>query len=388
MKNGICLLLFTALASTIFCQSPVNNVKPQKVPKYEMPGIPPGALQMVLEMNFAEDEWQKAEDAIPLGSDILSIDLVYTDFPKGRDFKPLNQKRWKELLSLVPDLRFDPEFDFRLISQTDCNSKEEAKELFHGFVIHYLPGDGFTERHEGAKNALRQLVDLYAGKVDTDSMEMVVIDSTVMKVMDRNDWSDMLITADLTGSMAPYTAQLLIWLNLNLTDGKIKHFMFFNDGDTAPDHTKVVGETGGLYEVGTMDYERVLSKAAETMARGNGSDLQENDIEALLAGIKSCPDCKDIILVADNNSPVRDIELMKDLGVPIRVILCGFSPFNPWGGGANPQYLNLAKETGGSVHTMEDDLLRLAELNEGESVEIFGRQYVIKNGRFVEVSRM
>ena len=62
---------------------------------------------------------------------------------------------------------------------------------------------------------------------------------TVERVFERNkSWENMLVVADLTGSMTPYTRQLLLRFKLNAARKAVKHFMFFNDGDMKPDRTK------------------------------------------------------------------------------------------------------------------------------------------------------
>jgi hypothetical protein len=59
------------------------------------------------------------------------------------------------------------------------------------------------------------------------------IDSTVIKILDRKkeQWKNMLVLGDLTGSMAPYSAQLFAWYKMNMLTRPVKHFVFFNDGD-------------------------------------------------------------------------------------------------------------------------------------------------------------
>ena len=52
------------------------------------------------------------------------------------------------------------------------------------------------------------------------------------------------------------------------------------------------------------------------------------------------------------------------------------------GGSIHPDYLKLAYTTGGSIHTIEEDILNLARLNEGEIIKIAGRSYKIRNGEF------
>ena len=89
---------------------------------------------------------------------------------------------------------------------------------------------------------------------------------------------------------------------------------------------------------------------SKVKAKGNGGDPEENDVEAILKGIQKYPDFKNLILIADNNSCMRDYCLVKDIKVPVKVVLCGTYS------GINPQYINLAYKTKGSIHTIEDDI--------------------------------
>src|SRR5690554_4643938 len=97
----------------------------------------------------------------------------------------------------------------------------------------------------------------------------------------------------------------------------------------------------------------------------------------LLEAQKKYPHAKEIILIADNHSPIRDYSLIKDIKVPVRVILCG-TKFN-----INNQYLNLARKTGGSVHTINEDLTNLIDKAEGETFKFMNKSYIIQNGRVV-----
>lgn len=91
-----------------------------------------------------------------------------------------------------------------------------------------------------------------------------VSDSTVIKTLDRNkDWKNMLVICDFTGSMSPYTSQLLVWHKLNLQTGSngIKYFTFFNDGDSKRDGAKKIGATGGIYSVESGNFDDVVNLA-------------------------------------------------------------------------------------------------------------------------------
>jgi hypothetical protein len=49
----------------------------------------------------------------------------------------------------------------------------------------------------------------------------------------------------------------------------------------------------------------------------------------------------------------------------------------------NPQYLDLARKTGGTVHTIEDDIADLASKKDGDILNFAGNKYVLRSGKFV-----
>ena len=163
----------------------------------------------------------------------------------------------------------------------------------------------------------------------------------------------------------------------------MNNYMFFNDGDGKSMSEKILGATGGFHYTTAEKLETLLKTMQETMSTGCSIDGPENDMEALLdaANNRSFTDME-IILIADNNSEIRDFELLKSLKVPIRIILAGTF----WG--LNEQYLELAFHTKGSVHTLEEDLESLYELNDGESINIGRDTYRISGGRFIKISKM
>lgn len=186
----------------------------------------------------------------------------------------------------------------------------------------------------------------------------------------------MLVVTDLTGSMSPYTAELLLWFRLAQNTGRVEHLVFFNDGDGKSDSLKVLGKTGGLYDIRPESFEEIAKLANQVVEKGNGGDEPENNVEALLYGLKVCPECEEVIMISDNWATPRDIALLKKLTKPVRVILCGTEE------GINPDYLNLARDTGGSVHTIKEDIDDLLNLNEGQEIKIGKETFIIKNGKF------
>jgi hypothetical protein len=298
---------------------------------------------------------------------VTQVDLVYTAHPRPQTFEILNKQRLAALYSIAPEIFSSPSVKWTFVRQTDCSSYEEAIGMFHGFAITYATGKFLSER----KSEINTIDEVISGKKPPE-------DSTVLNVFERNkDWKNMLVVTDFTGSMTPYTVQLLLWHKLNFRTNKAKHFVFFNDGDSKPDFEKEIGKTGGIYHIDTKDFKKVLNTAYKTISNGNGGDTEENDLEAILAGMDSCKDCTDIILIADNNSDMRDFKLFVELKIPVKIIVCGTK------NGINPDYLTLARKTGGSVHTIEEDIKNLTKYNEGETVIIMGYGYIITGDKFL-----
>ncbi|GIV27967.1 MAG: hypothetical protein KatS3mg027_1781 [Bacteroidia bacterium] len=105
--------------------------------------------------------------------------------------------------------------------------------------------------------------------------------------------------------------------------------------------------------------------------------LKKNVIEAILYGLKKIKEIEHVILIADNWAPVRDINLLPKIKVPVHVILCGVTN----GMKINADYLNIAYKTKGSIHTIEEDIDFLIQ-NASNEFFINGNLYKLKNGKF------
>lgn len=304
------------------------------------------------------------------GKTILEIKLIFTDYPKGDDFTTLNKQRLAALFLLAPELFDNPFIQWKLIYQTEA-TKNDAYHYYHGFEIVYRP-----EASEAtAKFEMDYLINVIRGYTP-------ISDSSLLKIMKRNDWTDMAIVGDFTGSMSPYIGQLLLWYNLTINKSKeeVDAFVFFNDGNRLTTAEKKIGKTGGIYYTEEKSIDSVLETAVTTIKNGFGGDGPENDVEALLYAQKKFKGSKHFVLVADNLSPMRDIELSKKLKKPVRIIICGASKV------VNTQYIDLAYQTKGSIHTIEEDIEEmLHEIEEGEIIEISGSKFKLIDGRFTLV---
>lgn len=209
-------------------------------------------------------------------------------------------------------------------------------------------------------------------------------DSLVMKVLERNkNWQKMLVVEDVTGSMMPYIADLLLWNALKDNLRHTSHFIFFNDGDSKEDYEKEIGKTGGIYHAEPKSVDVLEETMVKAVAGGNGGDRPENDIEAVLAGIKACPECEEVVLISDNWATPRDLELVAKINKPVHVILCGVRPDY-----LNPAHLYIAWKTKGSLHTISEDITKLATMEEGQTITVMGKNYKILNGKFVPLGKM
>lgn len=136
-------------------------------------------------------------------------------------------------------------------------------------------------------------------------------DSVVMKVLERNQrWKKLLVAEDVTGSMMPYVADLLLWNALKGNVKQTEHFVFFNDGDQKKDVEKEIGKTGGIYHTGSKNIDVLEETMISAIAGGEGGDTPENDIEAIIEGLQKCPECEEVVLISDNNATPRDLELL------------------------------------------------------------------------------
>ncbi|MGZ3885437.1 MAG: toxin-antitoxin system YwqK family antitoxin, partial [Bacteroidia bacterium] len=198
-----------------------------------------------------------------------------------------------------------------------------------------------------------------------------------VRVFRRNKWNKKLIVADLTGSMYPFAQQISTWLKLHfLRDSLRQNFVFFNDGDNKRDDQKKIGVTGGVYYCTAKTMDQLVNAMNLTIRNGTGGDAPENVVEAILYGLKKNKNIDNVVLLADNWAKVRDLSLITRVKVPVHVLLCGVYD----GMEINPDYLNIAYKTKGSIHTIEQDITDLMMQTSGKKFNINGVDYIIKNG--------
>ncbi|MBC7536420.1 MAG: hypothetical protein H7258_12065 [Ferruginibacter sp.] len=209
---------------------------------------------------------------------------------------------------------------------------------------------------------------------------VVLPDSTLLKIFARTKWKNFTVVEDVTVSMYPYSAQLLLWIRLHGLESITNNFVFFNDGDEKAENEKITGSTGGIYPGICTSFGQVKKLIKETMSKGSGGDRPEYDIEALLAGEREFPGNDFQVLIADNRAPIKDKILSGKLTRPVRIILCGANDYN-----INVDYLNLARQTKGSIHLINQDISAPALLKEGEILNVGQKIFKVEKNIFIEI---
>ncbi|MDX5319969.1 MAG: hypothetical protein LPK45_02780 [Bacteroidota bacterium] len=316
-----------------------------------------------LENGYAKYEIANAEPwyQVKDGVQATEVSLVFSKYPKDFNFWQTNYyellaNRLKTLFDIDPELN-DTDIQFNLVLETACETEDDAKKLYHGFLIKYRE----LSKKELKEREAKRAAELAAGAPpDYSGVKRRVerymknaggmLDSSVYKAFDRNrQWENALVVIDWTSSMYQYSAQCLAW-HLDYVDTSgIRYFAFFNDGDAKWEYEKKLGETGGIYFGSSDNMSKVVRVFNTAMRKGLGGEMPENDVEAILKSMEQYSDYKEIVLVADN-SMMRDFDLWDQIKHPVRVILAD----GDWT--VNPQYLNLAYLTGGSFHTGVADI--------------------------------
>ncbi len=389
------LLPFAILHAQTYELSELVRMKQDTIAKVQITKLKANQCYIPMDFNSAEIKDLSAYREIKDYA-ITKVELVYSQYKKDNYFDQpvLNIKRLQTLQKEAPEAFANSMTQWKFTAQTRCNTEEEAKKLFHGFILTYRaewPVPISAGGMENMKKAVDYYTRDYTSMVKTAGMKSVkrdmmpkpegydnfFRDTTVLTVLDRQkNWKNSVVVCDVTGSMHPYLVQTLIWLKLNSRSTKTGGYTFFNDGDNKPDIEKKIGRTGGIYSSNSNVFDSLENVMFKAMSNGSGGDAPENNIEAILQAINENPHTKEIVMIADNYANVKDIALLDRVKVPVRVVVCGVDR------GINTDYLNIACATGGSIHTIESDLTDLVRYNEGETFTFRSQKYKVDKGRF------
>jgi hypothetical protein len=322
--------------------------------------------QVAIKMHFGQHEALNPTSLSYLqGGKLDSVHLLYTDWPRGNNFAELNRRRLKELFNQLPkSVAIPANLPVRYVKQTGASSKAEAERQYHGFICFGSLPEAKRAWHKRVKH--QEHIGHRFNKAAKHILEEEEgADLSVRNVLERQAlvWPSVAIVADFTGSMYPYTLQLLRWQAEGLHPLQVRGYLLFNDGNKTDEASKQIGATGGLYISHASDVYPLLQLMQKVKAAGDGGGLTENDLEALLKAQFAFADAESLVLIADNAAGVRDIELLPKLRLPVKVVLArtsvGARVLAP-----HPDYIKIALATGGSLHTATADYVLPAELEE------------------------
>jgi hypothetical protein len=143
MKKNILIVLLMSITQISFSTYTLIDSEPERLVRFE----PIQENSIVLPTHFAkpfiidQSSMQELEGKI-----IYHIELVYTAYKQSADFdqKKLNDQRMNQLMQLIPKIDEDKP-GWSLVEQTGATNAEEAKDHYHGFVIHYTDGISYHE---------------------------------------------------------------------------------------------------------------------------------------------------------------------------------------------------------------------------------------------------
>ncbi|HEY1038027.1 MAG TPA: leucine-rich repeat domain-containing protein, partial [Bacteroidia bacterium] len=281
----------------------------------------------------------------------LNADTLHEEEPVEivKEEIPFEQDHYKNMVESVDHIKKSGALPDSLKLALEGRPVQEQSAIIKEFLEEKLKNSkdiDLSKATKEEKNKYKKQVDEFMSRYQ--GSEKVVED-----VLNRHpEWKNVIVVNDWTGSMYGYGAQVLKWHLLNFEKSGITSITLFNDGDSKTTDKKRVGETGGIYSEEADNVPQLIDLFNISMLKGTGGDGPENDIEGILKAQEMYPDHAGIILIADNNACVRDIELADRIGEPVKIILCGYKEKY----GVNPDYVYLAKKTGGGIYTIEQDI--------------------------------
>ena len=199
----------------------------------------------------------------------------------------------------------------------------------------------------------------------------------------KNEWKQKRIVANIDCSMYKYIDELMVWNYSDEAEQENNTYWLFNGFNYNNNHDgKDSPRSRGIFQVQKNTVEgffNTIDKIVNFSCRGN---RLENVVEALILGSDGKKADEDLLFIADNYSDVKDLHKLKELKVPVHVLLTA-SEY-----GVNENYLEIAYHSGGSIHTASQDIqaAQLKELKNGDRLSIGKFAYTFYKGKFLKVS--
>lgn len=290
-----------------------------------------------------------------------------TERPSGKRNGPAEAAKRKqtegETTKIEPVVRAAKSVRFQRWLGTDTPSDEQTQPVPWVLSIDRL-SPSTQKLNTSVPSASRELTVPYFGPDEWAIRQQIQTatfgsDSITYRVLDRNAarWPDAVIVCDMTSSMYPYSTQLMTWFDkqANRRGRAIKGVIFFTDCDSTGYETRPDGPPGQFFVAATAETSVLLPVLLQASRHTRLNRFPaENDLEALLFAQEQFPTVKNLILIADNGSPVKGMDKLSRLTKPVRVILAGAHTDSTQA--FQQDYEAIARQSGGSLHTLEHDL--------------------------------
>ncbi|MBI3133394.1 MAG: hypothetical protein HYZ14_01855 [Bacteroidetes bacterium] len=400
---------------------------------------------LTIPMSFDSDSIDREKPAVDIGQ-VYRIDYVATllDDSVTAYQRRLDSKRWSELYRFT-GINSKGSFEKNTFYQTTAANEEDARLLFHGFVVYYE--ESASKLHERALGDIPEFFKTLAGKEITEELKTLTLDKP--KCLDTVSVGN--ITADKMSEIEKKymkESTLVDWHYDSVGVNKI----FYNTryyltkvsagifacysllGDksvlqmfrrlNSDKNTLIVTDlTGSMYpyysQLMLWHTLRLNQNKTEHYVFFNDGDSKEthekvigstgglypvktNQVLDVYRSMATCMakggggDCPEnnfeaVLYGLEQYDSIQKIILICDnWAVPrdtallkkIRIPI----DFVVCGAslGVNPAYLNLAKQNKGKIHTMEKSLVDLDKKKEGDKFLVGSKKFTVHNGAICE----
>ena len=194
----------------------------------------------------------------------------------------------------------------------------------------------------------------------------------VLKVLSANNWTNAALVCDMGFNPEYYTDEVMVWVRnrLSANDQSLQRVVCFADSSS---HQRLSIELTSFEPKGYEDTEQRM----RTPKQRDSGEQREDNMHALLKAQEDAPLSENLILVGYNNVP-RDPAIASKVTKPVHVILYGqIDQLEIF-------YLNLARNTKGSLHINGKSYTALDTYIEGSTLEVGTETFVVRNNQFVK----
>jgi hypothetical protein len=277
----------------------------------------------------------------------------------------------------------------RLLAQRDSIRREQRQQ--DSINIAQMEGHNFYLQYRYAKRDFDKIktnvvkVAFKDQKGIAENPDYYASTNQEIKAMlyrNKDQWKQKRIVANIDCSMYQYIDELMVWNYSDEVEQNNNTYWLFNGFQNNSKKSDSGNDRRGIFYVPNNDVEGFCNTIDKIVNFSCGGNRLENVVEALILGAKDKSLDEELLFIADNYSDVSDLYKLKELTVPVRVLLTD-SKY-----GVNEHYLEIAYKTGGSIHTTYEDISskRLQSLEDGQQLHIGEYSYQFFKGRFLKIS--